>query len=140
MVSFETHLFLDRCQITYLFLSTSSEILSYNTKDSNGSTTKFIDSGNALLSYDGVNKLLYQYSESKEEIASYRLDGSQSSIFSGEDVGSFTVDGRSKVIYYYHKPEAKIRVFDISTKTDSLVNALSDIGGVKDLDMDMINE
>ena len=127
---------LDRCQIPYLFLSTSSEVLSFNAEEFTGSPAKFDNSVDAQLAFDAVNKQLYLYSGG---FTSYNLDGSNSSTIARDNVDFFTVDGRNKVIYYHHRLQERIRMYNITSGGDSLVADLSDVASVKDLDMDVTN-
>ena len=130
--------FLDRCQIPYLFFSSPTGTLSYNTQENGGSPTTFNDVANALLAFDGVNKRLYVYAGSGV-MTSYRLDGSDPMTIDISNVDTFTVDGRSNVIYYHHELQTSIRIYNMTSNEDISKDGLSDVESVKDLDIDFTN-
>ncbi|CAB4021859.1 von Willebrand factor-like, partial [Paramuricea clavata] len=127
----------DRCQIPYLFLSTSSNIQSYNVEEPSDGSTIIDSRGNALLYFDGVNKRLYLLHTINNEITSYNLDGSNSATIAIVNVEFFAVDGRNNVIYFHHALNDRIHMHDITNGQTNSVAALSDVDSVKDLDMDM---
>ena len=130
--------FSDRCQIPYLFISTPSNIQSYNTKNSSEGSAIFVNRTNTiLLSFDDTNKRLYSYSESV--ITSYDLDGSILATINIPNVEFFTVDGQNNVIYYHTTLEDKLQMYDIAMNQDSEIAALSSVTRIKDLDIDMKN-
>ena len=98
----------------------------------------FNNRASALLSFDSVNKLLYVYTES-EGITSYYLDGSTSMTNDINNVEFFTVDGRNNVIYYLHKLEDRIWIFNMTSGENNAEGDLENVASVKDLDMDHIN-
>ncbi|XP_028410566.1 IgGFc-binding protein-like [Dendronephthya gigantea] len=100
----------DLCQIPYLFLSTSSGTVSYNTENSTSIPMKVDDRVNALLSYDAINR---RYSLSMEETILYYYHELHSRI------------------YVYNITSGQ------SQGTE--VDALKDISSVKDLEMDTTN-
>ncbi|XP_028410565.1 uncharacterized protein LOC114533262 [Dendronephthya gigantea] len=130
----------DLCQIPYLFLSTSSGTVSYNTENSTSIPMKVDDRVGALLSYDAINRRLYLYVNG-EGITSYYLDGSDEMTTNIGNVKLFTVNGRNNLMYYYHELHSRIYVYNITG--DQLpaieVDALKDISSVKDLEMDTTN-
>ena len=132
------YLILDRCQVSYLFFSTSLGTFSYNTQESTSSPSIFNDHVNTLLSFDGVNTRLYLYNDD-EGIISYKLDGSERTGIAIDNVELFTVDGQNNLIYYLHTLLQRIYVLNITSGQDTPVAALSDVASVKDLEMDMTN-
>ena len=98
----------------------------------------FNNRASALISFDGVNKLLYVYTES-EGITSYYLDGSSSMTINIGNVEFFTVDGRRNVIYYNHGLEDKIWMYNMTSGENFASDDLSGFGSVKDLDVDFGN-
>ena len=96
------------------------------------------DRTNALFSFDGFNKRLYLHT-TNNEITSYNLDGSDATTIVVENVEFFTVDGRNNLIYYHHSLQERIWVYNITSGQQSSVDALADIAGVKDLEMDLTN-
>ncbi|XP_028416064.1 IgGFc-binding protein-like, partial [Dendronephthya gigantea] len=130
----------DLCQIPYLFLSTSSGTVSYNTENSTSIPMKVDDRVNALLSYDAINRRLYLY-DVGEGITSYYLDGSDEMTTNIGNVKLFTVDGRNNLMYYYHELHSRIYVYNITSgqSQGTEVDALKDISSVKDLEMDTTN-
>ena len=98
----------------------------------------FNNRASALISFDGVNKLLYVYTES-EGITSYYLDGSSSMTINIGNVEFFTVDGRRNVIYYNHGLEDKIWIYNMTSGENVPENNLENVASVKDLDMDFTN-
>ena len=130
--------FLDRCQIPYLFFSSPTGTLSYNTQENGGSPTTFNDVANALLAFDGVNKRLYVYAGSGV-MTSYRLDGSDSMTIDISNVDTFAVDGQRNVIYYHHTLHSRIWMYNMTSGENIAEDDLSDVGSVKDLDMDFTN-
>ena len=91
---------------------------------------------NALLSYDAVNKRLYRYTEDEGITRSY-LDGSKLPDIDIGNIKLFTVDGRNNLIYYEHKFQDRIWIYNITSEANSPVVALADVGSVKDLDLDL---
>ncbi|XP_028406466.1 pro-epidermal growth factor-like [Dendronephthya gigantea] len=130
---------IDRCQVPYLFFSTSSGTLSYNTEESNGNASMIDNRGNSLLSYDSINKRLYLYHDDRREYTSYYLDGSDSTTRSFTDVAALAVDGRRNVIYYFHSLSSRMEIYNITYGTGKEVVRLSGISSVKDLEVDTIN-
>ena len=122
----------------YIFLSTASGTQSYNTQESTENLTKIDDFENALLSYDAINKRLYRYTEN-EGIRSSYLDGSDPTVISIDNLEFFTVDGQNNLIYYEHKLQDRIWIYNITSGENSAVAALSDVNSVKDLDFDSTN-
>ncbi len=118
-----------------MFFSTSSNIQSYNTANSSEGPTIFANHSEALLSFDGINKRLYSYTEG-ERITSYDLDGSNSSTTDVDNVEFFTVDGQNNVIYYHHSSLENVQMYDIASGQSTPINTQS---SVKDLDMDTTN-
>jgi hypothetical protein len=90
-----------------------------------------------LLYFDGINKRLYLFHTTDDEITSYNLDGSNSATIAIVNVELFAVDGRNNVIYFLHKNIDRIQMHDITNSQTNSVAALSDVDGAKDLDMDM---
>ena len=125
-------------QIPYLFLSTSLGTLTYNTKISSSIAAKVDDRVNALLSFDAINKRLYLYVK-LQGFASYNLDGSDATTISINDVDSFTVDGRTNSIFYYHSVKQELRTRNITGGQDNKVDALFSLNNVTDLEMDTTN-
>ena len=132
-------LFLDNCQVPYLFFSTSSGTFSYNTEESTSSPTIFNNSVNALFSFDGINKRLYLHT-AIDEITSYNLNGSYLTTINIQNVEFFSVDGRNNLIYYHQPLQERIFVYNITSGQSASVGALSGVTGVKDMEMDMTNE
>ncbi|XP_028410753.1 uncharacterized protein LOC114533436 isoform X5 [Dendronephthya gigantea] len=126
----------DRCQVPYLFVSTSMGTLSYSTKESTPSPKSIDGRLNALLSYDGINRKLYLYFNTTG-FESYNLDGSNATSIPISNVSFFTVDGKSNVIYYYHSLHKSIWMHNISSGQQTAVEALSDISDVRDLEIDI---
>ena len=112
--------------------------LSYNTQENGESPTMFNDVANALLAFDGVNKRLYVYAES-DVMTSYLLDGSQSITIDISNVDTFAVDGWSNVIYYHHMFQTRIWMYNMTSGENIAGDDLSDVGSVRDLDMDFTN-
>ena len=98
----------------------------------------FNNRASALISFDGVNKLLYVYTES-EGIRSYYLDGSSSTTINIDNVEFFTVDGRRNVIYYHHELRDRIWIYNMTSGENFASDDLSGFGSVKDLDLDFGN-
>ncbi len=120
----------------YLFFSTSLGTLSYNTEKSTSSPTMVDNRKNALLSFDDINKRLYLYTNG---IASYKLDGSDSTTIGISHMKFFTVDGRNNLIYYYHLHQEQIWVYNITSAQQNVVDALRSVSSVKDMEMDTRN-
>lgn len=131
-------LLLESCQVPYLFFSTSSGTLSYNTQESSSSPNMVDSLVNALLSFDGANKRLYLYTE-PNELRSFNLDGSVSTTVSINNVESFAVDGRNNLIYYNHELNDRIWLYNLTSGQNSAVAALSGVSSVKDLEISMTN-
>ncbi len=91
---------------------------------------------NALLSFDDINKRLYLYTNG---IASYKLDGSDSTTIGISHLNFFTVDGRSNLIYYYHIHQEQIWVYNITSAQQNVVDVLRPVSSVKDMEMDTRN-
>ncbi|CAB4033642.1 mucin 4, partial [Paramuricea clavata] len=128
----------ENCQVPYLFFSTSSGTFSYNTEESTSSPTIFNSRVNALMSFDGINKLLY-FHTTNNEITSYNLDGSYLSTITIQNVEFFTVDGRNNLLYYHDDLQDRIFVYNITSGQSTLVAGLSGVTGVKDMEMEMAN-
>ena len=131
-------MFLESCQVPYLFFSTSSGTLSSNTRESSSSPVTVDSLVNALLSFDGTNKRLYLYTED-EKLTSYNLDGSDSTSVDIDNVEFFAVDGRNNLIYYHHRLNNRIRAYNITSRQDNDVAALLGVSDVKDLEIGMTN-
>ncbi len=110
--------------------------LSYNTEKSASSPTMVDKLKNALLSFDGINKRLYLYTD---RIASYNLDGSDLTTIAISHLKFFTFDGRNTLIYYYHTLEERIWVYNITSGQQNFVVALRQVSSVKDMEMDTTN-
>lgn len=130
--------FLDRCQLPVLFISNSSGIQYYNTKESTLHQWRVDGHVDALLAFDGVNKRLYLYT-SGQGITSYNLDGSDPTTMDIDNVEYFTVDGRNNVIYYYYSLQDRLMMYNITSGEDVLIKDLENVISVKDLDMDTTN-
>ena len=129
--------YVELCQIPYLFFSTSSGTLFYNAQDSNPSPSMVNDDiDNAFLSFDGINKRLYLYTN---KMVSYKLDGSDQTEIDIDNVEFFAVDGRNNLIYYHHERKDEIYVYDIGSGENGPVAALSGITSAKDMEVDMRN-
>ena len=98
----------------------------------------FNDVSNALLAFDGVNKRLYVYAGSGA-MTSYRLDGSDPVTIDISNVDTFAVDGQRNVIYYHHTLHSRIWMYNMTSGENIAEDDLSDVGSVKDLDMDFTN-
>ena len=98
----------------------------------------FNNRASALISFDGVNKLLYVHREG-EGMTSYYLDGSSSMTISIGDVGVFAVDGRRNVIYYHQDLVDRIWIYNMTSGENVTENDLENVASVKDLEMDFTN-
>lgn len=98
----------------------------------------FNNRASALVSFDGVNKLVHVYT-GNEAITSYYLDGSTSMTINIDNVEVFVVDGRRNVIYYNHALEDKIWIYNMTSGESFASDDLSGFGSVKDLDVDFRN-
>ena len=99
----------------------------------------FNNPASALISFDGVNKLLYVYT-GNEGITSYDLDGSSCTTINIDNVEVFAVDGRRDMIYYYHELRDRIWKYNNMTSGDNVAeNDLENAPSVIDLDMDFTN-
>ncbi|XP_028406465.1 uncharacterized protein LOC114528955 [Dendronephthya gigantea] len=129
----------DRCQIPYLYFSTSVGTRMYNIENTSNIPTIVDDRVNALLSFDAINKRLYLYIQS-EGLTSFYLDGSNSTTTLVTGVEFFTVDGRNNLVYYYYTITKKIKTINMTTGEEGDVDdALSSLTSIKDLEMDMTN-
>ena len=100
----------------------------------------FNDVANALLAFDGVNKRLYNVYAESGVMTSYLLDGSDSmTVADISNVDTFAVDGQRNVIYYHHELQTRMWMFNMTSREDIAADDLSDVGSVKDLDMDFTN-
>ena len=130
-------LFSDGCQVPYLFFSTSlGGTFSFNTEESTSSPSMVDTRTNALLSFDGINKRLYLYTD---RIESYKLDGSDLTTIGISHLKFFTVDGRNNLIYYYHIVDERIWVYNITSAQQNYVVPLRRVSSVKDMEIDTRN-
>ena len=133
------HLNLDLCHVPYLIFSNSSGAYSYNTqKTASRAIIKAKHYKNALLSFDGIKKRLY-LKTTKQEIRSCNLDGSGLTTMAISYVELYTVDGQNNLIYFFHSNLDKVHIYHITSAQTSVVEALSKVNGVKDVEMDTIN-
>ena len=98
----------------------------------------FNNRASALISFDGVNKLVYVYT-GNEGLTSYYLDGSSFMTIDIDNVEVFTVDGRRNVIYYHHRLRDRIWIYNMTSGENVAENNLKNVASVKDLDMDFTN-
>ena len=139
MIIFESIFpFADRCQIPYLFYSSPLGTWSYNTEETGGSPMMFNNRASALVSFDGVNKLVYFYT-GNEGITKYYLNGSSSMTININNVEVFAVDGRRNVIYYHHELRDRIWIYNMTSGENVAENNLENVASIKDLDMDYKN-
>ena len=131
-------MFLDRCQVPYLFISTSSGTFSYHTEELTSSPNRVDVRKGGLFSFDGINKRLYLHRKDNG-ITSYNLDGSHSITININYVKLFTMDGRNNLIYYYHSLFTRIWVYNITRGQPTSVGALAHISTVRDMEMDNTN-
>ena len=96
----------------------------------------FNNRSSALLSFDGVNKLLYVYTVIEVKMTSYYLDGSSFMTINISNVAFFAVDGRRNVIYYLHSVHDRIWIYNMTSGENVAENYLENVGRVSDLDMD----
>ena len=125
----------------YLIFSNSSGAYSYNTqKTGSRAIIKAKHYKNALLSFDGIKKRLYLKTTLRDqEITRCNLDGSGLTTMAISYVESYTVDGQNNLIYFFHSNLDKVHIYHITGAQTSIVEALSKVNGVKDLEMDTIN-
>ena len=98
----------------------------------------FNNRASALISFDGVNKLLYSYTRNAG-FTSYYLDGSSARTIYIDSVEVFAVDGRRNVIYYHHELRDRIWIYNMTSGENVADNNLENVASVKDLDMDFTN-
>ena len=90
------------------------------------------------MSFDGINKRLFTYTE-EERFTSYNLDGSDSTTINVDNVEFFVVDGQSSLIYYHHEARDRMYLYNLTSGRNAEVAALAGVTSVKDLAIDVTN-
>ena len=111
---------------------------SYNTQESSNISNAFNDQVDASLSFDGINKRLFTYTEG-ERFTSYNLDGSHSTTILVDNVEFFVVDGQRGLIYYHHQARDRIYLYNLTSTENAEVATLAGVSSVKDLAIDVTN-
>ena len=130
---------LDVCNVPVVVYYDASNI-NYQVTINNSTTSASLGSGGAIdMSYDPISRRLFYYESNK--FYSIEQDGSDlKQIVNALNVERFTIDGRNNVIYYILEQNDKVHMINMTSLENEQVTALANIDGVKDVDMDSINQ
>ena len=126
-------LLLEICEEGILYYSTSSHIVS--------NSSVMIPVTDSVLGYDRNNRKLLYYNDVNDNLYSSSLNGADIAVLlSNDKIMYFAYDGKRGVLYYLNRLTSDIHSVNISSGQDQLIQALSSLSDIKDLEVDIKNE